>query len=681
MQTSREKQDWQELLARLSELVGDVENADLENLPSQAKHLFDDVCTQLMQLQQRLKSIQDSQLSDPERLLAFISYRLRQAITVEDMLEDAATEVCHLLQVDHTIIHRFGAEWNVAICAESVGESQRSLLGEPVPSIYFEIDWLHCYERGIAKVVENIQTESLSPSAAASLINLGVKSSVAVAIPLGFRLAALLIIHQYESVRHWKDWEISFLEQLAMQLAIHLHQLSLLEQAQLALAERKQIEKELIHNALHDSLTGLPNRALLMERLQQACERVQTSPSSLFALLFLDFDRFKTINDSLGHLVGDHLLIAIAKRLKTCVHDSDTLARLGGDEFVILLDNIATPETSVLTAERILQALKTAFSIDNMEINMSVSIGIAVNNGNYANPNDMLRDADMAMYQAKQDGRARYVVFDPNLLSSTLVQFQLESNLRKALEQNQFSLYYQPIVSLNTNKLTGFEALLRWQHPTQGMILPTEFIPLAEEMGLIVELGQWVLYEACRQLQVWQAQFPQYPALTISVNVSGIQIMQYTFISQIEEMLQTVKIDPSCLKIEITETVLMKNVEACRSKLEALKSLGVQVYIDDFGTGYSSFGYLQDFPVDVLKIDRSFIKGLTADVNSRKIVQAIAALARNMGIKVIAEGVESSEQLAYLGNIGTELAQGYFISRPLEVNAVSDWLHSLNLLD
>lgn len=670
MQTSSSKQDWQGLLQSISELVRDFDNPDLEDLLFQAKQTFDDVGNQLAQLQQRLKAIQQSQLSETERLLAYISYNLRHASTIEEMLEDAAAEVCNLLQVEHVIIHRFRQEWNALIEVEHIIDPQHSLIGKSLPSSYFELEWLQCYERGIARVIGDMQSEA---SSASSLAELGVKSSIAVSIPSGFRLAGLVIIHQYDSARRWQEWEISFLEQMVLQLAVHMHQLSLLERAQAALYERKQIEKRLLHNSLHDSLTRLPNRAFLMERLCQVCERAKTS-SYLFALLFIDLDCFKSINDSLGHTIGDRLLIAFSERLQTYLRNSDTLARLGGDEFVVLLDGIVSPDMPMEVAERILQALKSPFTIGNTEIHVSVSIGILVGNANYSNPDELLRDSDVAMYRAKKSGKGRYVVFESNMLNLTLKQFQLDSDLHQAIKQHQLSLKYQPIISLTRNKLIGFEALVCWEHPSLGFIPPDSFIFMAEENGLIVEIGQWVLYEACRQIQIWQNQFPEYASLSISVNVSGAQIMQPNFVSQIEEVLQALSINPSSLKLEITETVLMKNVEACRSKLQALQAIGVQVYIDDFGIGHSSFSYLQNFQVDVIKIDRSFIRDITSDSKSFKIVQAILNLASDMGISVIAEGVETSEQLTSIREIGINNAQGYLIARPLESFAVSDWI-------
>ena len=423
------------------------------------------------------------------------------------------------------------------------------------------------------------------------------------------------------------------------------------------------------HAAFHDSLTGLPNRAMFTELLKAEIESSNRRDGHMFAVLFLDLDRFKNINDSLGHTHGDLLLVAFAERLERTLRPIDTLARFGGDEFAILLSGMADATDAVRVAQRISDELSQPFVLDKNSAFATASIGIALSSSGYDRAEDILRDADIAMYRAKENGKARYEVFDHGMHARAVSRLQLESDLRHAIEQKEFSVYYQPIVCLQTGRLAGFEALVRWNHPRRGLVEPADFIPVAEETGLIVPIGQWVLNEACMQVRQWQIDSPSHRSLSLSVNLSARQVAQPNLLERIKEALDSSKLNPHCLKLEITESVVMENAEAAALMFKQLRLLGVQLSIDDFGTGYSSLSYLHRFPLNYLKIDRSFVMRLTTD-NDNAIVRTISTLARNLGMEVIAEGIETEEQHQQLKMLGCEYGQGYLFSRPVNSDAV-----------
>jgi len=442
------------------------------------------------------------------------------------------------------------------------------------------------------------------------------------------------------------------------------------------IAEQERISRELEesrehfrHAAFHDALTGLPNRALLIDHLKLSIERAKLHHDHLFAVLFLDLDRFKNINDSLGHVAGDQLLITIARRLEECLRPTDTVARLGGDEFAILLDGLNEYDHAIQVAERAQRELMRPFNLNGHEVYTTASIGITLSTTDYDHPESVLRDADTAMYRAKENGKARYELFDKVMHARAVERLQLENDLRRAIERQEFHVYYQPIVSLDADRLAGFEALVRWEHPERGFISPAEFISTAEETGLIVELGQWVLHEACRQMHEWQWQNPAHRHLMMSVNLSAKQFTQPDLLGQIKRTLSETGLDPRCLKLEITESVVMENAETASTMLTQLRALGVHLSIDDFGTGYSSLSYLHRFPVNTLKIDRSFISRMGAGDENTEIVRTIITLASNLGMKVIAEGVETLAQLTLLKEMKCEYGQGYLFSRPINAEA------------
>jgi diguanylate cyclase (GGDEF)-like protein/PAS domain S-box-containing protein len=435
------------------------------------------------------------------------------------------------------------------------------------------------------------------------------------------------------------------------------------------ITEHQMAKEQLQHDAFYDPMTGLPNRLLLMDRLEQAIRDCQHHQSQC-TILFLDLDRFKLINDSLGHMVGDQLLIAVAQQLSRCIRSGDTVARLGGDEFVILLPRVDGVEVAIAIARRIQETLNQGFILEGQEVFTSTSIGIAMGDPTYKQAEDLLRDADAAMYKAKHQGKNRYAVFRSNMHTQALSLLQLETDLRRAIERQEFLLHYQPIVCLRSQKLMGFEALTRWQHPERGLVPPTEFIPLAEDTGMILSLGQWLLREACGQLQQWQYQFPTHAALTMSVNISSREFAQPDFVTHVSRMLAETQLAPSRLKLEITEGALMDHAQRGADKLDQLKALGVQLSIDDFGTGYSSLSYLQTFPIDTLKVDRSFVDKLDHS-ESREIVKTIITLAHNLKLDVIAEGVETQAQFHLLREMDCEYAQGYLFSRPVDAQSAT----------
>ncbi len=445
------------------------------------------------------------------------------------------------------------------------------------------------------------------------------------------------------------------------------------------ITDRKQIEEKLLHDALHDSLTGLPNRQLFLDRLDQAIKRQKRHQEYLFAVLFLDLDRFKVINDSAGHIIGDKLLVAIARQLEDCLRPTDTVARLGGDEFTILLDDLQSIEYATNIAERIHQQFKHPLKIEGQELLISVSIGITIGREDYQQPEELLRDADIAMYQAKESGRSRHELFNKIMHRNILEKLQLEKDLWKAIEKREFILHYQPIICLKTGKIKGFEALIRWIHPEHGFVSPVKFIPIAEETGLIVPIGELVLKTACQQMQTWQNLFPHLRHLTMSVNLSGRQLRVVNLLERITAIVSETKINPENLKLEITESMLMENVEEVIKILNQIKTCGIKLAIDDFGTGYSSLSYLQRFPVDTLKVDRSFVKDMGEKGENSEIIKAIISLAHSLGMSVTAEGIETPTQLEQIKALHCEEAQGYLFYKPLEAKSIEKLLTEMKL--
>ena len=444
------------------------------------------------------------------------------------------------------------------------------------------------------------------------------------------------------------------------------------------ISELKEAERQISHQAFHDTLTNLPNRALFMEHLKMAIKRGKRRTDYHFAVLYMDIDRFKLVNDSLGHSVGDNLLNAFAERLRVSLRDIDILARLGGDEFVILIEDIENEDYASIVAERLQQALKHPFMVNNKEIFAPASFGVVPNTQDYNLPEDIMRDADAAMYHAKEKGRAQYKVFDKKLHEKAQHLLQRETDLRKAIHRDEFVNHYQPIVSLKTRSLVGFESLIRWNHPQLGLIYPDSFISIAEDTGLIIPITRLLLQEACADLKSWQDQIQDLQKLTMNINISSKHFLLPSLLDDIKDVLKGIGLPPDHLKLEITETALMEDVEETVRHVNRLRDYGLQIVIDDFGTGYSSLSYLQRLPIDTLKVDRSFVSRInnTADGN-RNIVEAIISLAHRLDMIVVAEGVENLEQHSILLNMECQFGQGYLFSKPIPKDQVNELIHEM----
>lgn len=435
---------------------------------------------------------------------------------------------------------------------------------------------------------------------------------------------------------------------------------------QIEIAERKRMERQLAHDALHDGLTGLPNRVLFMDRLEHAIEYGKRHPEHSFAILFLDLDHFKVVNDSLGHSTGDELLIILGQRLRNCLRKGDTLARLGGDELVVLLEDARDESSVTRVADCFQKALRAPFNIQGREVFSTASMGIVFSGKEYSRAEDILRDADIAMYHAKAQGKARYTIFSHDMRQQAILRLELETEIRRAIDSHEFQLYYQPIYRLWSEQVAGFEALIRWNHPTRGLLLPDAFLPVAEESDLILDIGGWVLRRACDQLSRWHAMFPHLGDLTVNVNISSKQLAQPDFIEQVQQALRDSGLPPQSLKLEITESAVIQNRALANDYFTRLSELGIQLQVDDFGTGYSSLSYLQHFPIHCIKIDRSFIQEIGRPGKNADLVRTMIMMAKDLGMEAIAEGIETEEQLRQLEGLSCKFGQGFLLSRPMD---------------
>ena len=440
--------------------------------------------------------------------------------------------------------------------------------------------------------------------------------------------------------------------------------------------QRVHAEELARHEATHDSLTGLPNRAYLIDRLGRALDRAQRISTFRFGVLFLDLDRFTTLNDSFGHNAGDQLLREVASRLESCLRLGDIAGRVGGDEFVLIVFDVEEITDVIRVARRCHESLELPFNIEEQPVFTSASIGISVSATGYEKPDDLIRDATLAMDRARQQGGARDVVFDPQMHARAVAMMQMERELRRALDNHELRAFYQPIVALATGEITGFEALIRWEHPQRGFVSPAAFIPVAVASGLVVPVDRWIMVEAARQLSQWHSLFPAFAGLSVSVNVSGKRLTDPALVEEVKEVLDQTAIDPKTLRLEITEGEMMENTDEAIVVLHQLKAAGVTLMVDDFGTGYSSLSYLQRFPVDIVKIDQSFVRGMTDNPKDEEIVRAILNLAQILGLRVVAEGIETAEHLARLRQLGCSHGQGYLFSRPVPAAAAQALLES-----
>lgn len=615
-----------------------------------------------------------------ETIINRIVQAMRETLVLEDVLQTTANLLHEALQASYCLILQPDSNQQMRVSYVNNGgnNDKHQILGMPCEFFdYYQDDLIQ------GKQIAIIQINDQLPVAVKALAeSYGICSMVIT--PLFYQQVYFggISIYQNDRERIWSDNELSLVKAIADQCAIAIHQSELYQNAQSELMERKKMEAQLRHDAFHDVLTGLPNRSLFLDRLSHALQlsqrrsqpQTENSSSELFAVLFLDLDRFKVINDSLGHLAGDQLLKIVAKRLVDCLRAGDTVARLGGDEFVMLLEGIQSINDVIEVVNRIQDILKIPINLDGNEIFVSTSIGIALNSGTYTQPDQLLRDADTAMYRAKEQGRERYEVFNPEMHTAALKKLRLETDLRRAIERQEFRIHYQPIICLKSWEILGFEALVRWQHPDQGLLAPAEFIPLAEDAGLISGIDFWVLQEACSQLRTWQDLYPKIKDLTISVNLSGKHFTKPDLVDKIAQILEKTNLHGANLKIEITESILIEKTSLARQILDELNNRNMQVCIDDFGTGYSSLSYLHRFPINTLKIDRSFITRLDHESEHNEIVKAIIALGINLGLNVVAEGVETAGQLDFLETNNCHSAQGYYLFKPLGADEIAKLL-------
>ncbi|HEX3214488.1 MAG TPA: EAL domain-containing protein, partial [Actinomycetota bacterium] len=436
-------------------------------------------------------------------------------------------------------------------------------------------------------------------------------------------------------------------------------------------SDRKELEAQLVHQAFHDGLTGLANRTLFTERVEHALARKGQGD---LAVLFIDLDDFKHVNDSLGHAAGDQLLVAAARRLQGCLRPTDVAARLGGDEFAVLLERVTDTDGAATVAGRVLDTLHQPFGLNGRTIPIKASLGVATGQPGIDEADELLRNADVAMYAAKAGGKDRYELFRPDMHEDMLQRLELEAELRHVADRDQLVLHYQPIIELVSGRITRVEALVRWDHPAKGLLPPSAFIPLAEEQGLIGPIGNWVLLQACLQARRWQDQFPDAPPLSVHVNLSGRQLEEQSLVGEVVRALETSRLSPRQLTLEITESVLVSDVEAMSARLRELKGLGVLLAIDDFGTGYSSLSYLRRFPIDMLKIDKAFVDGIGQGREDTALAHAIVKLSHTLQLHTVAEGIEQPDQASHLAALGCQDGQGYLFARPLHAGAMTELL-------
>ncbi|MGH9782565.1 MAG: EAL domain-containing protein [Terriglobia bacterium] len=595
-----------------------------------------------------------------QRSLTQIAAVCNDANTIAEAMQIAVNEVCAY------------TGWPVGHVYEVSGDSEKDLfslsvwhLQDPEQSGPFQkLSEMTHFSSGVGLPgmvlatgkpawIEDLKQESDCPRAKVAM-ECGLRSAFAIPVVAGKQVSFVLEFFCDQP----RERDLPFLEAM-----------SLVGNQLGRVIERKRYEETLLHNAFHDPLTDLPNRALFLNRLGMSLARVKRDPNYLFAVLFLDLDRFKIINDSLGHLVGDQMLLDVGQRLQTCVRAVDTVARLGGDEFAILVEDVQHWSNVPRVIERIRKKLQTPVSLSGRQVQISASIGIALSSLDYERSEELLRDADTAMYQAKAKGLGLHEVFEPRMRQQVVNTLSLQSELRVALEKNQLELHYQPILAMESGQIVSFEALLRWRHPQHGLRTAGEFLPVAKESELIFPITNWILQEICRQARRWQDQLSTHPPLLVNVNLPSKYFAKQNLTAELLELVSKHGLSPSNLQLEITEDDLIRNPESAARVLSSLNQAGIQILIDDFGTGYSSLSYLSTLPVRGLKIDRSFVAGLDGSQKNAAIVRSIVSLGQHLGLDVIAEGVETKEQLDYLREVNCPYLQGFYFSRPLEQDA------------
>jgi diguanylate cyclase (GGDEF)-like protein len=610
-------------------------------------------------------------------LLESIAVAANQAASVDDAMRHALAEVCRYAgwPLGHLLLVPDGASAG-HLASTAVWHDENGARFAPLRELTESLGFGIC--TGLpGKVVYSGAPEWFNAAGADQadfprlplIRQLGLASLFAFPVMIGSEVVAVLEFFGLEQ-QSPDDSMLRLMSQIGTQLG--------------RVIERRRAQDKLVHDALHDPLTQLGNRKLFLNQLGHFLQRAKRTPGYQFAVLFVDLDRFKSINDGLGHQAGDQLIVATARRLGACLRQGDlvarepvpdaghVVARLGGDEFTILLDEISSAQAAVVVAERLMAALSEPFELDGQQVFVTASVGIALSASGYADVQDMLRDADIAMYHAKQNGRARWMIFDQAMQQAALRRLQVEAELRAALSAAQLFLCYQPIVSPRDGIIRGFEALVRWRHPERGLVAPNEFIPIAEEAGLIGPIGEWVLQTACHQLRVWQQQCAQ--PLTMSVNVSAIQFTDGDVVDQVRRVLAETGIVPGSLKLELTESAVMSDPEHALAMFQQLKALGVGISLDDFGTGYSSLSHLRRLPIDTLKIDRTFVSQMDSDSEKRQIAELVIMLARVLGLDVVAEGAETAAEVGLLRDMGSDFVQGYYYFKPLEADSAAQLL-------
>jgi diguanylate cyclase (GGDEF)-like protein len=620
--------------------------------------------------QQEAAIAQIEQQAWRESVLNRVVQAIRETLILEEVLQTTVEQLQAALQVDRCLVVQPAPDQQMIVQYVSVSTDELPDFQHSPCSLCLHFE--EALKAGQQIVVH--QADSQTSEAVAEFLQLYQLQS-ALITPLNYQRQyfGALTLHQAREHRSWTATEVALVKAVAEQCAIAIYQANLYKKAQRELEQRCRVEEQLRHDAFHDGLTGLPNRALFLDRLNHALQiayrdRDESLDGDLgrFAVLFLDLDDFRIVNDSLGHDAGDFLLQVVAARLHQCLRVGDTLARTSGDEFAILLEDIDSIDDIIEVVENIQAVLKQSIALESQEIFVSSCIGIVIDAPNYNDAAQFLRDADTAMYQAKAKGRGSYQVFNWSMHAEVKRRLQLENDLRRALHRDELYLVYQPIVHLPNRKFCGFEALIRWRDPIRGNLSPNEFIPIAEQTGLIIPLGEWVICKACEQWQQWSERWPQHlRECSISVNLSAKQFIQSDLTAQIDGILQMTGIHSPCLRIEITESALIENEILSLETLKALKARNIQVAMDDFGTGYSSLSYLLRFPKDVLKIDKSFVSNLDDNLGNQEIIKTIIALGNNLGLDVVAEGIESEYQAQFLVEQGCQFGQGYWFSAPL----------------
>ncbi len=653
------------LVEKLKQRVSGLETERLQLLEHKTKELEQEVQARTQDLHLKVER---------EQLLASIANDVRASLQLEDVLQTAVSKVQALVNCERVAIWKLQPDHSVVIIAEATSEGADSNLGKKILDPCFDAPaWLEAYSQGYTRVVEDIYEREMADCHRELLEGLNIRAKILVPITQNGQLWGIFSATESQYPRQWIIEEVSLLRELSVQLAIAIQQAEAYQRARDELEDRKRAEQRILYNALHDSLTNLPNRSFVINELESAIAMANSCETNQCSILFFDLDRFKIVNDSLGHHTGDQLLKIVAGILKRCLRDGDIAARFGGDEFVVLLKNVDSATVCDI-AQRVLTAFRSPIQLKGREVFVTTSIGIVLGGKHYDSPAALLRDADIAMYQAKARWRNCYAIFDETMYAQALRRLNLEREMRQALDRQEFVLYYQPIMALENSQLAGFEALVRWQHPELGFISPGEFIPLAEETGLITELTTWVLETACHQLSDWQSQFSNLSHLKMSVNLSVQDLLKSTFAGEIRHILLRSGLASQCLTLEVTENLLIENIKVTIQHLEELANLGIRISIDDFGTGYSSLQYLSCLPCHNLKIDRSFVSGLEAGDRNNQLVKIIIALSEQLNLDSIAEGIETEQQLDWLKSLGCKFAQGYFFSKPLAASEIEKML-------